>query len=247
MRQWGIVAACAAVCAMVVTAPRPASADILVSVSKTSQRMSVLIDGSARYNWLVSTGAARHTTPNGVYKPQWLAKKWRSKQYNNAPMPHSIFFYNGYAIHGTTDIKRLGKIASHGCVRLHPDNAATLYSLVQKQMANTRVVVSNDIIEAPAETPKKKPNQHVAENIVSEEPADSGVKLETVALAAENSGITLGTEAFALQTSDVTEDQPRAHKANTRARVLRDRDTARPARPSHTVKVAQVQKAGFHW
>lgn len=236
MRQWGIAAACAFVCALVVTAPRPASADILVNISKTSQRMSVLIDGSARYNWLVSTGTKRHTTPNGIYKPQWLARKWRSRQYKNAPMPHSIFFYKGYAIHGTNHIKRLGKVASHGCVRLHPDNAATLYSLVQKQMANVRLVVSDDIIEAPGEAPKKKPSRHIAENTVNEEPAGSGVKLETVALAPQDSG--------------VTEDQPRAHKAyayaGARARV-RVRDTVKPSRPARAAKVAHVQKVGFHW
>jgi hypothetical protein len=227
---------------MVLTA-RPAGADILVSVSKTSQRMMVLIDGTARYTWLVSTGSTRHTTPSGVYKPQWLAKKWRSKQYGGAPMPNSIFFHKGYAIHGTTDIKRLGKIASHGCVRLHPDHAATLYSLVQNQMANTRLVVSDDIIELPGEAPKKRPSLHVAENGGSEEPDDFGVKLEAVALAPQNSGIELATEAFAMQNSDVTEDLPRAEKT----RVVRTRDTVKPPRPSHTVKVARVSKVGFHW
>jgi hypothetical protein len=81
-------------------------------------------------------------------------------------MPHSIFFHNGYAIHGTTEIKRLGRIASHGCVRLHPENAEKLYSLVAKEMATTRIVVSNDVIDAPAQAPtkpKKKPSQYVAE------------------------------------------------------------------------------------
>lgn len=230
---------------MFVTAPRPASADILVNISKTSQRMSVLVDGTARYNWLVSTGTKRHTTPNGVYKPEWLAKKWRSRQYKNAPMPHSIFFYRGYAVHGTTDIKRLGKVASHGCVRLHPANAAKLYSLVQKQMANTRLVVSDDIIEAPGEAPTKKPNRHVAENIVSEEPADSGIKLETVALA-QDSSVKRATEALALEDSAAAEDQPPAHKAYAYARP-RVRDTVKPSRPHRAVKVAHVQKVGFHW
>lgn len=139
--------------------------------------MSVLVDGTARYTWKISTGAKNYTTPSGVYAPQWLARKWFSKKYNNAPMPHSIFFHEGYAIHGTTEISRLGKIASHGCVRLHPENAAKLYEIVQKQMAHTRVVVSDDAIDTPDEAPKKKTNRYVAENKPAAPP------VETVALA----------------------------------------------------------------
>src|SRR5688500_8608137 len=86
-------------------------------------------------------------------------------------MPHSVFFHNGYAIHGTTEVSRLRKIASHGCVRLHTDNAAKLYALVQSQMANTRVVVSDDVIEPPSDAPKKKPSQFVAANAAGKEPA----------------------------------------------------------------------------
>ncbi len=166
MRRIAIAAASAALCALLVAGSRPAAADVLVNVSKASQRMSVLVDGNARYNWKVSTGAKRYTTPSGVYKPEWLARKWKSKQYNNAPMPHSIFFHQGYAIHGTTEVARLGRIASHGCVRLAPENAAKLFALVQKEMASTRIVVSNDVIEKPGEAPKKKPSQIVAENTV---------------------------------------------------------------------------------
>src|SRR4051812_14896543 len=131
MQKVALAAACVAVCALGITGSRPASADILVNISKSSQRMSVLVDGTSRYNWAVSTGARSYTTPSGVYKPQWLARKWFSKKYHNAPMPHSIFFHEGYAIHGTTEVSRLGKIASHGCVRLHPENAAKLYQLVE--------------------------------------------------------------------------------------------------------------------
>jgi hypothetical protein len=165
-----VAAALAVVGAVSLAGSRPAAADILVNISKTSQRMAVLVDGSARYNWLVSTGSARHTTPSGVHQPQWLARKWRSKQYGNAPMPHSIFFRNGYAIHGTTEVARLGKIASHGCIRLHPENAAKLYALVEKQMAQTTIVVSNDALEPPGQPPKK-PGLFVAENVDAERPA----------------------------------------------------------------------------
>src|SRR6476620_4446914 len=184
MRRFVIVAA-GAVCALLMTGSRPAAADILLNVSKSSQRMSVLIDGTSRYNWAVSTGAKRYTTPSGVFKPEWLARKWRSKHYGNAPMPHSIFLHDGYAIHGTTEIARLGKIASHGCVRLHPDNAAKLFELVQKEMAHTRVVVSDDVIEAPGEAPNKKPSQFVAENAAKEPAARSKIALEALAMAPE--------------------------------------------------------------
>jgi hypothetical protein len=170
MRHFALAAAVAAVCIAGLAGSRPAAADILVNISKTSQRMTVLVDGSARYNWLVSTGTARHATPSGVYQPQWLARKWRSKKYGNAPMPYSVFFRDGYAIHGTIEIRQLGRIASHGCVRLHPENAAKLYALVEKQMARTTVVVSNDVIEAPGQ-PQQKPSPFVAENADGEGPA----------------------------------------------------------------------------
>ena len=215
-------------------------ADILVSISKTSQRMIVLIDGTARYTWLVSTGAKRHTTPTGVYKPQWLAKKWRSRQYNNAPMPHSIFFHKGYAIHGTTDIKRLGKIASHGCVRLHPDHAATLYSLVQKQMAHTRLVVSDDIIELPGQAPKQKtPGQYVAENTADEELPGDG-KLEMVALA---QGLGEVEIPLAADTAPAAETSlAKAERAYAKAPRI-----AKPPRPAPREKVARANRPGFHW
>jgi hypothetical protein len=225
MRKVAIAAAWVAVCALVVTGSRPAAADILVSISKTSQRMSVLVDGTSRYNWMVSTGAKRYTTPSGVYQPQWLARKWRSKKYGNAPMPHSIFFHEGYAIHGTTEVARLGKIASHGCVRLHPDNAATLYELVQKQMASTRVVVSDDLIEAPGEAPKKKPSQFVAENATGEPSADRKIALEALALAPEDA---------AMPASRLIGEK------------IDSRDTAKP-KPARTEKVARARSAGFHW
>ncbi len=203
------------------TGSRPAAADILLNVSKSSQRMSVLIDGTSRYNWPVSTGAKRYTTPSGVFKPEWMARKWRSKQYGNAPMPHSIFFHQGYAIHGTTEVARLGKIASHGCVRLHPDNAAKLFELVQKEMAHTRVVVSDDVIEAPGEAPKKKPSQFVAENVPKEEPAaKSKIALEALAMAPEEAAI------------------PARRKSESR-----DTTTLKPTRE----KIARARSGGFHW
>ena len=105
--------------------------------------MSISVDGVPRYRWTVSTGRAGYGTPNGTYQPQRMEKTWFSKEYYNSPMPHSIFFHGGYAIHGSYEIHRLGGPASHGCIRLHPANAATLFALVkQKGMSDTTIVVS---------------------------------------------------------------------------------------------------------
>jgi lipoprotein-anchoring transpeptidase ErfK/SrfK len=122
----------------------PAHARVVVQIDKSSQRMSVSVDGSPRYAWPVSTGRRGYGTPSGVFRPQMMARRWYSRKYYNSPMPHSIFFYYGYAIHGTTDIRRLGGPASHGCVRLHPSHAATLYALVERNgRGNTRIEISN--------------------------------------------------------------------------------------------------------
>ena len=128
--------------ALLFTAIAPAAAEVVITVDKATQRMTVMVDGSERYAWAVSTGLAGGP-PAGTYRPQRLARTWYSHLFGMAPMPHSIFFRGPYAIHGTTVISRLGQRASHGCVRLHPDNAAALFSLVQQQgTANTRIVIS---------------------------------------------------------------------------------------------------------
>jgi len=136
--------ALAAACVMSVLAIAPAHADVAVHIDKSSQRMSVSVDGAPRYGWPVSTGRSGYGTPSGVFHPQMMARRWFSKRYYNSPMPHSIFFYYGFAIHGTYDIHRLGGPASHGCVRLHPSHAAMLYALVERNgRGNTRIVISN--------------------------------------------------------------------------------------------------------
>src|SRR5882757_1024955 len=106
----------------------PARADVLVQIDKSSQRMAVSVDGAMRYNWPVSTGRSGYGTPSGTFHPQMMARRWFSRKYDNSPMPHAIFFYYGFAIHGTTDLARLGGPASHGCVRLHPSHAAALFA-----------------------------------------------------------------------------------------------------------------------
>jgi len=120
----------------------PALADVVVNIDKSSQRMSVSVNGQPRYAWPVSTGRSGYGTPSGVFAPQMMARRWFSKKYYNSPMPHSIFFYHGFAIHGTNDLRRLGGPASHGCVRLHPSNAAALYALVERNgRGSTRIEI----------------------------------------------------------------------------------------------------------
>jgi lipoprotein-anchoring transpeptidase ErfK/SrfK len=122
----------------------PARADVVVQIDKSSQRMAVSVDGMTRYNWPISTGRSGYGTPDGVYHPQLMARRWFSRKYYNSPMPHAIFFYGGFAIHGTYELSQLGGPASHGCVRLHPSNAATLFSLVEHSgPRNTRIEISN--------------------------------------------------------------------------------------------------------
>jgi lipoprotein-anchoring transpeptidase ErfK/SrfK len=115
-------------------------AEIVVKVDKSTQRMSVIVDGEHRYTWAVSTGV--YGTPSGTFRPQSLARYHRSTIYHSAPMPYSIFYDGNYAIHGTTHISRLGGRASKGCIRLHPSNAAILFALVQKEgFGNTRISI----------------------------------------------------------------------------------------------------------
>jgi lipoprotein-anchoring transpeptidase ErfK/SrfK len=122
----------------------PARADVVVQIDKSSQRMAVSVDGMMRYNWPVSTGRSGYGTPSGVFHPQLMARRWFSRRYYNSPMPHAIFFYHGFAIHGTYELSRLGGPASHGCVRLHPSHAAALFALVGRNgPGNTRIEISN--------------------------------------------------------------------------------------------------------
>ena len=117
---------------------------ILVNIDKDTQRMTVTVDGAQRYVWPVSTGRAGYDTPSGTFRPNRMDADHLSQEWDNAPMPHTIFFdLHGHAIHGFNDTRRIGSPASHGCVRLAPQNAATLYALVEAQgMKDTTVVVS---------------------------------------------------------------------------------------------------------
>jgi len=128
-----VAGAFAALSFLSIAASGRAEASVVVDINRASQTMSVVVDGTPRYHWRVSTGRHGYGTPVGTYHPQSMARSWFSKEYYNSPMPHSIFFHRGYAIHGTYEIRRLGGPASHGCIRLDPGNAATLFSIVQHQ------------------------------------------------------------------------------------------------------------------
>jgi hypothetical protein len=130
--------------ALAISFAATAQAAILVNIDKSSQRMTVAVDGTTRYVWPVSTGRPGYDTPNGTFKANRMDADHLSQEWDNAPMPHTIFFdMHGHAIHGFFDVKHLGLPVSHGCVRLAPANAATLFALVQSQgMSQTTVVVS---------------------------------------------------------------------------------------------------------
>jgi hypothetical protein len=106
--------------------------------------MTVFVDGIEKYHWPVSTGRAGYSTPSGTYTATSMNEIWYSKEWDNSPMPHSIFFIkDGHAIHGSYEVKNLGKPVSHGCVRISPENATTLYALVkQNGLENTQVVLT---------------------------------------------------------------------------------------------------------
>jgi Uncharacterized protein conserved in bacteria len=119
-------------------------AAVLVYIDKTNQQMTVSLDGAERYRWPVSTGRAGYSTPSGTYTATSMNEIWYSKEFDNAPMPHSIFFMkDGHAIHGSFEVNNLGKPVSHGCVRISPQNAAILYELVRENgLENTKVVLT---------------------------------------------------------------------------------------------------------
>jgi hypothetical protein len=128
--------------AVLLSGAAAAKAGIVVIVDKTAQQLTVNVDGVTRYRWPVSTARWGYNTPNGSYRPQRLERQWYSRKYDWSPMPHSIFFAGGYAIHGSYEVSRLGRPASHGCIRLHPNNAAILFDLVKRNVNNTRIEVT---------------------------------------------------------------------------------------------------------
>jgi lipoprotein-anchoring transpeptidase ErfK/SrfK len=121
----------------------PAS-KIVINIDKSKQEMTVFVDGVEQYSWPVSTGKRGYSTPSGTYTATSMNEMWYSKEWDNAPMPHAIFFMkDGHAIHGSLEVKNLGKPASHGCVRISPANATKLFALVKENgLQNTQVVLA---------------------------------------------------------------------------------------------------------
>jgi hypothetical protein len=123
---------------------KKAGSTLLINIDKTKQKMAIVLGGLEKYEWPISTGRTGYSTPSGTYTATSMNEIWYSKQWDNAPMPHSIFFIkDGHAIHGSYDLKNLGKPVSHGCVRISPENAAMLYALVEENgLENTKVVLT---------------------------------------------------------------------------------------------------------
>jgi hypothetical protein len=123
----------------------PAST-VLIDIDKSKQQVTVFVDGVETYQWPVSTGKRGYATPSGTYTALSMNEVWYSKEWDNAPMPHAIFFMkDGHAIHGSYEVKNLGKPASHGCVRISPQDATILFALVKKAgLSNTQVVLSGE-------------------------------------------------------------------------------------------------------
>ena len=139
-----LVAMAAGIIMSGLAATSSASANVAVRIDISAQTMTVNIDGDYYATWRVSTGRSGYYTPRGKFKPYLLKKMHYSRKYDNSPMPNSIFFRGGYAIHGTNYIRSLGRPASHGCIRLAPSNARKLYHLVRQYgMRKTRITITN--------------------------------------------------------------------------------------------------------
>jgi lipoprotein-anchoring transpeptidase ErfK/SrfK len=119
----------------------PALAEVDIDISKKTQTMTVTIDGEQIGYWPVSTARKGYYTPTGTWHPYSLQLMHYSKKYDNAPMPNSIFFSGGYAIHATPHVGNLGRPASHGCVRLSPHNASYLYNIVKNHTGETTITI----------------------------------------------------------------------------------------------------------
>jgi hypothetical protein len=132
------------VMATLVSSRPAAAAQVDVTIDLSQQRMRVSVLGHPSYSWAVSTARPGYRTPTGTFHPIRLERTWYSTIYHHSPMPYSIFFYGGYAVHGTNEINRLGRPVSHGCVRLHPNNARTLFNLVLHYgRANTTIRITH--------------------------------------------------------------------------------------------------------
>jgi L,D-transpeptidase catalytic domain len=171
MRHRGMVLACTLAMAAFAA---PAYANVVITVDKSTQQMSVVVDGAPRWVWRVSTGGRGYDTPSGTFRAFRMEANHFSKEFDDAPMPHSIFFTKvGHAVHGYLDTRHLGLPVSHGCVRLDPQNATALYALVQQEgVLNTTVVVTGHIPTGdPAAVARRAPQSRPGE--LGAEPASA--------------------------------------------------------------------------
>ena len=153
-----------AISALTLLASGAAQAKVAITIDKDNQQMTVAVDGVERYHWPVSSGIPSRETPGGSFRAFRMEEDHFSKEFDDAPMPHSIFFTKqGHAIHGTDSVNRLGTPASHGCVRLSRANASTLYALVQQEgVLNTTVTLTGSAQVALARNPRPRTNTAVA-------------------------------------------------------------------------------------
>jgi hypothetical protein len=164
MRSFLVAFAGSAFASLMLFATGAAQANVAITIDKNEQMMTVAVDGVERYHWPVSTGIPSRETPNGSFRTFRMEEDHYSKEFDDAPMPHSIFFTKiGHAIHGTDSEGRLGTPASHGCVRLSRANASTLYALVQQEgVLNTTVTLTGSSQIALARNPRARAATAVA-------------------------------------------------------------------------------------
>lgn len=122
----------AGIAPVAVAKPKPVPPAVVAQINLATQRMEVSVNGVSTHSWAVSSGRSGFASPRGTWRVQWIEKMHYSRKYDNAPMPHSVFFTGGVAVHATSAVGMLGRPASHGCIRLAPANAAQFYGLVQK-------------------------------------------------------------------------------------------------------------------
>lgn len=128
-----------------VAAAMPATTPVTLrlDVDLATQRLTITERGDVKAVWPISSGRAPTVTKTGTFRPQWASRMWYSRQYDMAPMPHAVFFNGGIAFHATQATHLLGRPASHGCVRLAPQNARALYGLIHAHgYAHTEIVVA---------------------------------------------------------------------------------------------------------
>jgi lipoprotein-anchoring transpeptidase ErfK/SrfK len=142
----------------IATPPLPPPITLTLDVDLKTQRVTVMEGDAVKYVWPISSGRPGYSTQTGTFQPQWTARMWYSRQWDMAPMPYSVFFNRGTAFHATSATGSLGQRASHGCIRLHPTNAAKLYGLVHRHgLYSTKVIVHS----SPSDpvVAKRKPNR----------------------------------------------------------------------------------------